>query len=306
MGLLAAILGAFVACADSRSDAASTDAARPVRAAAPAGTDDFGTALPTDARFAERVVSLNPTTTELLFALGAESRLVARSRWDTFPADAERIPAIGDGIRPNIEAVVAMRPTLVLLYATPDNRAAADALARAGIRTMALRVDRIAQWHLLVQRLGVALGVEPSARAVRDSVQRTLDRVRARTEPLPARPTVVWPVWDTPPMVIGGGSYLDELITIAGGVNVFHDRREPSLAVSMEDIVRRAPMHVIVSTQQAASYRTRSGWRALPAVRDGRFILENPDVTGRPSVTMGMAAVQLAKALHPQLADSLE
>jgi len=303
VGFTAVTFAVFVACTDS-----SADSPRPVNAApsSVAGdTDDFGMPVPTDARYAARVVSLNPTTTELLFALGVDSLLVGRSRWDTFPRAAQRVPAVGDGIRPNVEAIVAVRPTLVLVYATPENRAAVEALARAGIRTLALRVDRLAQWHQMVQRLGIALGVEATAGLVRDSVQRTLDRVRAATASLTERPRVVWPVWDTPPMVIGAGSYLDELLTIAGATNVFHDRAEPSFTVSMEEIVRRAPDRVIVSAQQAAAFRTRPGWQALPAVREGRFVMENPDLTGRPSVTMGMAAVQLAKALHPQLADRL-
>lgn len=303
VGLLAATMAALVACSESTADAPAME--RSAAAAAVADTDDFGAPIPTDARHAARVVSLNPTTTELIFALGADSLLVARSRWDIFPAKARRIPAVGDGIRPNIEAIVAMRPTLVLLYATPDNRAAADAFKRVGIPTIALRVDRLAQWDQLVRRLGIALGAESAATIVRDSVQRTLDRVRAITSTVKERPRVVWPVWDTPPMVIGAGSYLDELLTIAGATNIFHDRVEPSLSVSMEEIVRRAPDQVVVSAQQTTPLSEKPGWQALPAVREGRFVVEDPDLTGRPSVTMGMAAVQLAKAMHPQLANRL-
>ena len=105
----------------------ASDATAPV---APADTDDFGAPLPVDARFAARVVSLNPAATEALFAIGADSLLVGRSRWDEYPSAVSRIAALGDGIRPNIEVVLAARPTLVLLYATAENRAAADALAR--------------------------------------------------------------------------------------------------------------------------------------------------------------------------------
>jgi iron complex transport system substrate-binding protein len=310
--LVVLCLGTVVlACTDSNrtssaAPAADTAHASSPRLPAPADTDDFGAPLPLDARFAARVVSLNPAATEAIFALGAEAKLVGRSRWDQYPAAVADIPALGDGIRPAIEAILAARPTLVILYATAENRSAAEALTRAGVRTMALRVDRIAQFHAQLRALGVALGEEARATAVSDSVQRTLDRVRALTAPRAPKPTVVWPVWNTPPMVIGGGSYMDELLEIAGARNVFHEATQPSPSVSIEEIIARAPQFVIVSAKQSREFGADNSWRALPAVQARRFIVHDPAVTGRPSVVLGMAAVQLARALHPALADSLK
>ncbi|WP_396200620.1 ABC transporter substrate-binding protein [Gemmatimonas sp.] len=269
-----------------------------------ADTDDFGAPLPTDARFAARVVSLNPAATEAIFTIGADSLLVGRSRWDEYPKAVSRIAALGDGIRPNIEAVLAARPTLVVLYATAENRAAADALARAGVRTIALRVDRIAQFHRLLATLGRALGAEANARIVSDSVQSTLDRVRSLTASRP-RPRVVWPAWESPLLVIGGGSYIDELLTIAGAENVFHDMDAPSPPVSIEEIAKRDPDLVITGASRGAKLSANPSWQAIRAVRETRFIVQDPSVTGRPSVVLGMAAVQLARALHPELRDSL-
>lgn len=290
--------------ADS-STAPSVQAPAP-RVAAPADTDDFGVPLPTDARYADRVVSLNPAATEAIFAIGAEAKLVGRSRWDQYPAEVARIPAIGDGIRPAVEAVLATKPTLVILYATAENRGVAEALARAGVRTVALRVDRIAQFHAQLRVLGIALGAAERAAVVSDSVQRTLDRVRALTQRVEVRPAVVWPVWNSPPMVIGGGSYIDELLEIAGARNVFHDVAQPSPSVSIEEIIARAPEFVLVSAKQLETFGRDDSWRALPAVRAKRFVVHDPAVTGRPSVVLGMAAVQLARALHPARADSLK
>jgi len=229
---------------------------------------------------------------------------VGRSRWDEYPNAVSRIPALGDGIRPNIEAVLAARPTLVVLYATAENRAAADALARAGVRTIALRVDRIAQFHRLLAALGRALGAEANARIVSDSVQSTLDRVRSLTASRP-RPRVVWPAWESPLLVIGGGSYIDELLTIAGAENVFHDMDAPSPPVSIEEIAKRAPDLVITGASRGAKLSANPSWQAIRAVRETRFIVQDPSVTGRPSAVLGMAAVQLARALHPELRDSL-
>ncbi len=291
-----------VAC--SRADTATLDTRDTVAVVAAADTDDFGAPLPRDARFAARVVSLNPAATEAIFTIGADSLLVGRSRWDEYPNEVSRIESLGDGIRPNIEAVLAARPTLVVLYATAENRAAADALKRAGIRTIALRVDRIAQFHHLVTVLGRALGAEVRAQSVSDSVQSTLDRVRALTALRP-RPRVVWPAWESPLLVIGGGSYIDELLTIAGADNVFHDMGAPSPPVSIEEIAKRNPDVVVTGVSRAAKLTASPSWQAVRAVREQRFVVQDPAVTGRPSVVLGMAAVQLARALHPELGDSL-
>lgn len=290
-----AMLGGVSACAESKSTG-TTD------------TDDFGAPLPRDASAAARVVSLNPAATEIIYAIGAESHLVGRSRWDEFPAAAKALPSLGDGIKPNVEAVLAAKPTLVVLYATADNRPAADAFARAGVKTLAVRVDRIAQFYALVHTLGVALGEPQRAQTVSDSVRATLDRVSAtvnRLVPAAERPTVVWPVWLTPPMVIGAGSYMDELLTIAGAVNVFHDQPGPSPQVSVEEIIARNPAKVVTSESRAAELRASPTWGALPAITRGAIALDDPKLAGRPSVVLGMAAVQLARALHPQLADSI-
>ena len=266
--------------------------------------DDFGTALPTDASAGERVVSLNPAATEIIFAMGAQRALVGRSRWDLYPAAALALPAVGDGIKPNVEAVLAQHPTLVILYATADNRAAADAFARAGVKTMTLRLDHIAQFISLTRHLGVALGAATAAQAIADSVQHTLDAVRAVTRTTTMR-SVVWSVSRQPVLVIGRGSYLDELMEIAGARNVFHDLEAPSPPVNVEEIAKRAPEAVIASQKSADALSQSASWNAVQAVRQKRFIIVDPDLTGRPSVVLGMAAVQLARALHPELASRL-
>ena len=274
------------------------------RALAPADTDDFGAPLPSDASASARIVSLNPTATELLYAIGANDRLVGRSAWDEFPAEVKSVRSVGDGIRPNVEAVLGVKPTLVILYATAENRAAAIALQRAGVRTMSLRIDHIADFMAFTGVLGRAVGQEARAAAVRDSVQRTLDRVRAATRGVaPVR--VVWPVWLAPTMVIGGGSFIDEVVAIAGGVNVFHETAAPSPPVSIEEIAKRDPDFVVTSASMQARLRDDVPWRAVRAVREGHWVLGDPALTGRPSVVLGMAAVSLARAFHPHLASAL-
>ena len=103
--------------------------------------DDFGHEVASGV--ARRIVSLNPATTEMLFAIGAGSRLEGRTSWDCYPDSARFVPDMGPGIRPNLEVVLAAKPDLVVLYASADNRAAADRLRSLGVFTLAVKNDSI-------------------------------------------------------------------------------------------------------------------------------------------------------------------
>lgn len=313
IALLAAACAAaaIVACAgDAREGGANGDtvrASRPgIESTVETIVDDLGDTLRLPATGeVPRLVSLNPTTTEIVFALGLGDRLVGRSRWDAWPAEAARVPSVGDGIRPNVEAILATRPTLVLLYASGDNRPAARALRAAGIATLSVRVDSIAEFRRVTRLLGRVLEVGARADAIVDSVDATLARVRRATTGV-TRPTVLWRAWDAPLMVIGGGSYFTELVDIAGGRNVFADDPRPSPQVSFEEVVRRNPDRVLAGDRAAAiAMRGDARWRTLPAVRDGRLLVVDGDLLARPSVRLGEAAVHLASRLHPSLAPSL-
>lgn len=261
--------------------------------------DDYGAVLDTS-HAAQRIVSLNPTTTEILFALGAGDRVVARSRWDQWPTEAQRIPEVGDAIRPSVERVLAARPDLVVLYASGDNRDAAAALARAGVTVAAFRVDRIDDFTRTLTRLGALTGKSREAAITADSVRRSLDSVRADTLRDASRPTVFIHVWDNPLMAIGGGSFMSELVEIAGGHNIYADRREPSLVISFEDLLSRNPDVVLAGPATAAQLRGNPRWEALAAFRNHRVLTYDTMLVARPSVRLGEAARSLAHLLHPE------
>src|ERR1700693_1076893 len=180
------------------------------RAPSLAASDDFGDPVrigppPT------RIASLNPATTEILFTLGAGTRLVGRTKYDLWPDSAKLIPPLGDGIQPNVEAVLASHPDLVILYASQDNRPAATRFRAAGVNTLSLKVDHISDFRRTVLLLGTILRDSARAKTVVDSVYRTLDSVRTATAKL-ARPSVFWHIWDAPVITIGAGSFMNELV----------------------------------------------------------------------------------------------
>lgn len=272
---------------------------RPAAKTPPAGVprDDFGAPIAIGARPA-RIVSLNPTTTEILFAIGAGPRLVGRSRWDTFPPAATHVPALGDALRPNVEAVLAAKPDLVVLYASADDRSAADRLRRAGIPTVSFKIDSIAQFARDTRLLGRIVGDSLAADRVVDTVMATLARVRRATASLP-HPTVMVHAWDKPVIVLGGGSFMSELLDIAGARNAYADKSAPSLTVTLEDVVQRNPDYILAGADEAARLRASAEWHAVPAVRAGHILVYDMDLVSRPSVELGAAAVSLAGLIHP-------
>ncbi len=267
-------------------------------AAAPA-LDDAGDPLPPPAS-RSRIVSLIPATTEIFFALGAGDRVVGRTHWDGWPPEVLNVPDLGDGIRPSIETVLSARPDLVVLYATGDNRDAAVALRAAGVPVISLRIDSIAEFERATLLLGNAVGEPQRAQTVVDSVRRTLERVRKATSGRP-RPTVFMLSWETPLMTIGSGSFLSELVDIAGGRNVFGDLEGPSPQVSFEEVLRRNPDFILGRPETAGKLQGIPRWLGLPAVKEGRVLVMDTVVVGRPGVRLGEAAVSIARLLHPGL-----
>ena len=257
----------------------------PGRSASGAGgasiTDDAGRTVALAAP-ARRIVSLSPASTELLFAIGAGSQVVGRTTWCQYPAAALAIPVVGDGLDPNIEAVAARRPDLVVLYRSPSNESAVAHFTRLGIPAVILRQDRIADVARDAHLLGRLTGHAPRA----DSLAVALAAVAATPAP-PVHATVAFVVWDNPPMIIGAGSFLDELATLAGARNVFHDIPGASATVSLETLASRNPEWIAVlddsATNVPPAFAARPEWRVIPAVRAGRFLHLRGDLFGRPS-----------------------
>lgn len=262
------------------------------------GRDDFGDTVRIGAAVPNRIVSLNPATTEILFTLGAGGRLVGRTKYDLWPDSARFIRALGDGIRPNVEAVLGTHPDLVILYASEDNRAAAARMRSAGVNTLALKVDHISDFRRSVELLGAMLRDSARARVVIDSVGATLDRVRSATAAL-ARPTVFWHIWDAPIITIGAGSFMNELVEIAGARNVYADIPGPSATISLEDVARRNPDFILAGPIGAAQIESDPRWRIVRAVRDRNVLVVDTLLVARPSLRLGEAAVSLANLLHP-------
>ena len=257
-------------------------------------TDDAGVAVRLDAP-PQRIVSLIPATTELVFALGAGDRLVGRTSWCDFPAEAKAVPDLGNGIGPNIEAVVSARPDLVLLYKSGSNRSAADQLRSFGIPTLELATDRMEDFDRITRLLGAALGKREEAESLVVKTARDLESATV----LPSQaPTVFILAWDRPPMTLGRGSFLSEILERAGARNLFDDLATSSAPISIEAVASRDPDFVLVSGSGEPAIAGRVEWRVVEAVRERRFLRIDGSEFNRPSPRIGAAVRRLAAELR--------
>jgi iron complex transport system substrate-binding protein len=253
----------------------------------------------------KRIVSLIPSMTELVLMLGVGDRLVGRTDFDNDPRVAQ-LPSVGGGLDPSIEALVALEPELVIAWPGGDLPLATH-LENMGIGMYAAEIQSLDDLRRHTVQLGRLLGAGPEAHMFLSGLDSSLAKLDSATMGLD-RPTALYVVWHDPPMTAGPGTFLDEVITLAGGRNIFGDAAIDWPQISMEEILKRDPDALILpvkdvhdTTSIAWVYQT-VGWKNLRAVRDGRLLLVDTELFNRPGPGVVLAANQLAQLLHPQLA----
>jgi ABC-type Fe3+-hydroxamate transport system substrate-binding protein len=242
-----------------------------------------------------RIVSLAPATTELLFAMGWGDRVVGRTRYDVFPREVAQVPSVGEGLNPNVEAVAARTPDLVVMYATPGNAPVVEQLARLGIPAVNVKMDRLAELPHSARLLASLIGDSLRVDSIVSGFERQLDSLERASHPALRR--IAWIVWDNPPMVIGTGSFLNDLVRLAGGKNVFDDLPQPSPTVSIETIAARDPdiFLLLSSDSLPPAYALRPEWQTVRAVRTGRFGLLRGSQFSWPSLRAPQAVRDLQR-----------
>jgi iron complex transport system substrate-binding protein len=228
---------------------------------------------------------------------------VGRTHFCDWPPVVRAVPDLGNGIGPNVEAVVATRPNLVVLYASAANRAAADRFAALGIATLVLKLDLASDLTRGARLIGQLAGASAAADSLVAAFDSSLGAVAARTAARSSggrRPRLYVDAWASPPMTVGRGSFLTEVIRAAGADNVFEDLAASSATVSLEAIAARDPDVILImatDTAHVPDLATRPGWRVVRAVREGRVVVVPWSLYGRPSPRLPAAAADLAARL---------
>jgi iron complex transport system substrate-binding protein len=226
-----------------------------------------------------RIVSLAPNVTEMLFRLGAGEALVGVTDYCDYPPAAKQIERVGEFGKPNLERLLTVAPDLVLAAGLERNDLV-PILRESGIRVLDLRIRNIDEMLLGLREIGQAVGrseqAEESIAAMRAELKSIADQATGAP-----RLRVFVEICDNPLTTAGGSSFLDDVITRAGGTNVAHDLAQPYVHVSPETLIQWDP-EVIVSARMtaagdpAAAYSQRIGWAGVSAVKHGRIIADIP------------------------------
>jgi iron complex transport system substrate-binding protein len=250
-----------------------------------------------------RIVSLAPSVTETLFALGAGDRLVGDTDFCDYPPEAKQKAHIGGPVNPNIEAVAALHPDLVVAAREINRMDSVRSLERLGIAVYATDPQTVEQVLASTGRLGDLLGAGEAAHSLVANLRVRLGEVDRRLAGLPAK-NVLMVVWLDPLMSVGRNTFMDDALRRAGARSVI-DAPQSWPSIDLEQVVRLQPEYLIISNDNArqvqrelAELQARPGWRRLDAVRHRRIIVVS-DALSHPSPRLVDGIEQLARSLYP-------
>jgi|SRR5688572_24794395 len=260
-----------------------------------------------------RIVSTTPSITEILFALGLGDRVVGVTNYCRYPAEAQKLPRIGTYIQPNLEAIAALKPDLVLIQKNPIRLA--EQLQRIGLNVVEIEYDSVPGTFAAIERMAEATGAAERGRKLSASLRADLDHIRQRSAKLPRR-SMIFVVGRTPGTIegivaVGRASYLNDLIQIAGGVNAFAEATGAYPKITLEQLVARNPEVIVdmgdmTDTVGVTEEHKRSVvalWNRMPvlrAVRGKRVFAVAEDYYVVPGPRMIDAARSFARFLHPE------
>lgn len=243
---------------------------------------DRAVALPREIR---RVVSLAPNLTEVVYAVGAEEKLVGTDDYSNFPAAAKALPKVG-GLQPNIEKIVALKPDLVLASTEGNHPNLAAALAAARIPLFVIRTDRLAEIPAAMRRVGAMLGARDAEDAVRDVERAVAAQRRTRAN----GPRVLFAVWTDPLYVAGRATFTDDLFALTGARNAVALNGWPQY--SLESLLASPPDLLLYPRGAVTREQVDALLKRLPGLQT-RVVSVNEDIFQRPGPRMAEAAAAL-------------
>ena len=263
-------------------------------------TDDLGRKV-TISGTPERIVSLAPSCTEILFALGLGDKVVGVTTYCDYPPEATQKEKVGGFSTINVEQVVALNPDLVLARGGVQETFVKQ-LEGLGITVVALDPDNLDGILHDIALVGDITGVRDVADTLTENLRQRIENVTNKTENA-GKPKVFYVVWDEPLMTCGQGTFQDALITLAGGTNLGAAASGEWPTYSLEVLVAEEPDVIVIglSGKPAESMVTPSGWNNLSAVQSGRVYEIDDKIAGRPGPRIVDALENMVKYIHPEL-----
>jgi len=253
-----------------------------------------------------RVISLAPSNTEMLFALGVGDRIVGVTEYCNYPLEANSINKVAGFNTVNLEKVAQVRPDLILAIRGNDMESLRS-LRQLGIPVFSFDIQNLDQVSSALRRLGALLGVGNRANTIADSLEDRVRLVRREIKDVPDKPKVMWGFWGDPIYTAGAKTMIDDVIETAGGKNMGRLAKGAWPQISLETVVQWAP-DVIITTHvpggvghllnEVNRLRKTDGWKLIPAVQSGRIHYVEADWLLRPGPRLVDALQSVAHLLH--------
>ncbi len=251
-------------------------------------------------RPAERIVSLAPHVTEMLYSAGAGELIVGAVSYSDYPPAAKAIPRIGGYRQLDLEAILALQPDLIVAWQSGNGDANLDSLRRFGIPVYLTEPRQLEQIASNIERLGTLTGSAQVAHAATVDFRRRLQTLQQRYRG--SRPVrVFYQVWNEPLMTINGDHLINQLIELCGGVNVFAEVPAVAPTVSLEAVLARDPEVIVASGMGEQRPEWLDQWRHWPgltAVKRDNLVFVPPDLLQRQTVRVMQGAELLCQALR--------
>lgn len=267
--------------------------------------DDYDRAIAIPAR-PQRIVSLAPSNTEILFSIGAGSRVVGVDDYSNYPAEASAIAGLGGFSNPNMETIARLRPDLAI--GTSMHEKYLPKFGELRIPLLILEPRTLAEVSADIELLGRATGEEEPAARAAEALAKRLQAISEKVALIPAaeRPRVFYEVYNDPLMTAGPHTFIAQLISLAGGVSIAGDVWTDYPEFSSEAVISRNPQIIVYpeyhgsTSSSAAEIAARPGWSAVEAVREGRIYAIDADIMSRPGPRIAEAAELLHEMFYGQ------
>jgi iron complex transport system substrate-binding protein len=251
-----------------------------------------------------RIVSLAPSLTETIYALGLQDRLVGDTDYCDYPPEAQKKQKVGGAINPSLEEIAHLRPDVVLVTKHLNTLDTVHSLDALGIPSYATDPQNVDEIVASAKKLGEVLGAPEAGTALAEDLQRRLDVLQQKIGVLLPR-RVLFVVWTDPLISIGKNTFIADALRRAGAISII-DSKQDWPQVNLEEVAHLQPevlvfaeSHAETTPQHLDVLATRPAWRILNAVRDRKFVVIN-EVVNRPAPRIVTAIEELAQKLHPE------
>lgn len=255
----------------------------------------------------QRVIALAPSIVEVVFALERQDLLKGATQYSDEPSAARQLPRVGSYVNLDIEKIVALKPDLCLAIMDGNPQSAVSRLESLGISVYVVNPRSITGVMTMITGLGEVLDASRKAARITADMQTRIERVQARLAATSTRPSVFFQIDAAPIVSAGRGTFIDELITLAGGINLAAgDGAEGYPKYGREEVLRFQPEVVIVASMAGGHSEAdlKAGWRQwpqLPAVQKGRLHVLSADLVDRPTPRLVDGLEAFAALIHPEL-----